>query len=134
MWDNLKFKQDSGEQRESYMLLFERIRYCKSVIVCMPLLGTTACIFRWWPSMSSQYFHHNTDQSILTSGALYDKMRCLVPLAHFNLSFPIWCLLLQIQFNGIFFSKISNRQNYDFSPRVHSSVTKHYTNHMHIAL
>ena len=47
MWDNLKFKQDSGEQRESYMLLFERIRYCKSVIVCMPLLGTTACIFRW---------------------------------------------------------------------------------------
>ena len=134
MWDNLKFKQDSGEQRESYMLLFERIRYCKSVIVCMPLLGTTACIFRWWPSMSSQYFHHNTDQSILTSGALYDKMRCLVPLARFNLSFPIWCLLLQIQFNGIFFSKISNRQNYDFSPRVHSSVTKHCTNHMHIAL
>ena len=92
-------------ERESYMLLFERIRYCKSVIVCMPLLGTTACIFRWWPSMSSQYFHHNTDQSILTSGALYDKMRCLVPLARFNLSFPIWCLLLQIQFNGIFFPK-----------------------------
>ena len=24
-------------ERESYMLLFERIRYCKSVIVCMPL-------------------------------------------------------------------------------------------------